>query len=127
MFDIKTIQRDILYCLTSYTTVPVYFYVPQQHPKTYIQINSTKISEHAGIGNNIANVELKITVKSESKSSKECLDIMDSILDLHQAGKIKFSTFSILQVGETERTLTICHENHWLGELLLYFWIEIAN
>ena len=123
----KLYKKDILHSISSNTTTPVYFYLPQQHAKTYIQIHSTRVSQHPETGENIAEVEVKINVQSESKSSKDCIDVLDTILELHNSGKIHFSKFAILQTGEMDRTITIANDNRWLGEMSLYFWLETTN
>lgn len=127
MFDIKTIQKDMLASISTNIKTPIYFYLPQQHSKTYIQIHSTRVSQHPEMGESIAEVEFKINVRSESKSSKDCIEVLDAISELHNKGKIYFSKFSILQIGEMDRTITISNDNRWLGEIALYFWLEGNN
>lgn len=123
MFNILDIQSDIYACLSAHTAVSIYFYPPQKTAKTYIQINSVKISEGSGI----AAVEVNIEIKSASKSSYDCLQAMDLICDLYQSGKIKFKRFAVNNIGGLDRVLTINQEQKWVGEVSLYFWLELVN
>jgi len=127
MLSILNIQREVHTSLSTCISTPIYFYPPRKREETYVKINSIKIYEGNNLGEGLAAVEVNLKVHSNAKSSANCLQIMDKICACYQQQEIKFSTFVINNIGDLERALTVNQELEWIGEITLYFWLELIN
>ena len=93
MFSINKIQQDLFATLNGNLGVPIYFYIPKKvEVPTYAQINSLKVIEQSD--EDAAIVAVKILVRSTSKSSRQCIDVIDIIYSMQN--QFSFSASKIM-------------------------------
>jgi hypothetical protein len=124
MFSINKIQQDLFATLNGNLGVPIYFYIPKKvEVPTYAQINSLKVIEQSD--EDAAIVAVKILVRSTSKSSRQCIDVIDIIYSMQN--QFSFSASKIINIYDFERHLTINPDRSWSGEISFNFLLVPLN